>query len=109
MSAFEQTLKYPVMGVLGLALKEILRTIFKSLALALKVKSLAVALKVKSLALFASPCSWPCKLLHLLFFVTVTSFTAELQQCLCLPIIRLSLATIRASCEWVCCSAADRD
>jgi len=56
-------LKLSMMGVLGL--KESLRTIFKSLAL-----------KEKPLALFRSPCSWPCKSLHLLCFVTRRSFTA---------------------------------
>ena len=75
-----------VMGVLGLGLKESLKTIFKSLAL--KDKSLALALKVKSLALFQSPCAWRCKSLHLLSVVTRRSFTAKLQQCLCLPIAR---------------------
>jgi len=89
-----------VMGVLGLGLglKESLRTIFKSLSSALKDKSLALALKVKSLALFPSPWSWPCKSLHLLCFLTRRSSTADLQQCLYSPIIRLSLATIRVSC-----------
>jgi len=54
-------LELSMMGVLGL--KESLRTIFKSL-------------KDKPLALFRSPCSWPCKSLRLLCFVTRRSFTA---------------------------------
>jgi len=39
------------MLVLGLGLEESLRTIFVSLALALRLKSLALALKLKALAL----------------------------------------------------------
>jgi len=47
------------MEVLGLGLKESLRTIFMFLALALYVKSLALNLKDKSLALALKVRIWP--------------------------------------------------
>ena len=62
---------FTVMGVACLGLKESLRTIFESLALALKVKSLA-------LALYLSPCSHHC-------VFTVYTQTGKLSSSFYLP------------------------